>query len=104
MMLDSPSAGHGQGLISPRSSSRSPLYRVVWRWHFIAGLLVLPFMLSLAITGALYLFKDELDHAIYRAWDGLPAHTTPPLPRSVIVSQVQATTGSEVLQITEPAR
>ncbi|MBP0616472.1 PepSY-associated TM helix domain-containing protein [Jiella mangrovi] len=37
------------------------LYRAVWRWHFYAGLLVLPFMISLAITGGLYLFKDTLD-------------------------------------------
>ncbi|MEZ2128857.1 MULTISPECIES: PepSY-associated TM helix domain-containing protein [unclassified Sinorhizobium] len=46
---------------------RSPfdLYRVVWRWHFYAGLLVLPFMISLAVTGALYLFKDEIDAIVH---------------------------------------
>ena len=27
------------------------LYRAVWRWHFYAGLYVIPFMLMLAITG-----------------------------------------------------
>ena len=41
------------------------LYRAVWRWHFYAGLLVLPFMITLAITGGLYLFKDELDALIH---------------------------------------
>ena len=41
--------------------SASDLYRAVWRWHFYAGLLVLPFMITLAVTGALYLFKDEID-------------------------------------------
>jgi len=45
--------------------SASNLYRAVWRWHFYAGLLVLPFMITLAVTGALYLFKDEIDAAVY---------------------------------------
>ncbi|NIZ09269.1 PepSY domain-containing protein [Pseudooceanicola sp. HF7] len=41
------------------------LYRAIWRWHFIAGLVVLPFMLILAITGGIYLFKDEINDAAY---------------------------------------
>ncbi|CAN7296722.1 PepSY-associated TM helix domain-containing protein [Aminobacter sp. LjRoot7] len=45
--------------------STSNLYRAVWRWHFYAGLMVLPFMITLAVTGALYLFKDEIDTAVY---------------------------------------
>jgi len=45
--------------------SASNLYRAVWRWHFYAGLMVLPFMITLAVTGALYLFKDEIDTAVY---------------------------------------
>ena len=40
-------------------------YRTVWRWHFYAGLFVLPFMISLAVTGALYLFRDEFDNLIH---------------------------------------
>jgi uncharacterized iron-regulated membrane protein len=44
----------------------SALYRAVWRWHFYAGLLVLPFMILLATTGGLYLFKDEINGLIYR--------------------------------------
>jgi uncharacterized iron-regulated membrane protein len=45
--------------------SASDLYRAVWRWHFYAGLMVLPFMITLAISGALYLFRDEIDAAVY---------------------------------------
>lgn len=41
------------------------LYRAIWRWHFFAGLLVIPFMLNLAITGSLYLFKDEINDAFF---------------------------------------
>ena len=51
-------------LARPQSSS-SNLYRAVWRWHFYAGLLVLPFLISLALTGGLYLFKDEIDGLVH---------------------------------------
>lgn len=44
----------------------SGAYRAVWRWHFYAGLLVMPFLMLLALTGGAYLFKDEIDHAVYR--------------------------------------
>lgn len=47
---------------SARSSrDASDLYRAVWRWHFYAGLIAIPFLISLAVTGGLYLFKDEID-------------------------------------------
>lgn len=46
----------------PRPLAVSDLYRAVWRWHFYAGLLVLPFMITLSVTGALYLFRDEIDN------------------------------------------
>lgn len=41
-------------------------YRVVWRWHFYAGLFVIPFMLTLSLTGVIYLFKPQLDRLMYR--------------------------------------
>ncbi len=50
---------------NPGAAVPSPLYRAVWRWHFYAGLLVIPFLLNLAFTGGLYLFKDELNDLIY---------------------------------------
>ncbi len=37
------------------------LYRAIWRWHFYAGLFVLPFVLILSVTGAIYLFKPQID-------------------------------------------
>jgi len=36
------------------------LYRTIWRWHFYAGLLCLPFFILLATTGALYLYRAPL--------------------------------------------
>jgi len=37
------------------------LYRTLWRWHFYAGVFAIPFVIVLSITGALYLFKPQLD-------------------------------------------
>ncbi|WFR99166.1 PepSY-associated TM helix domain-containing protein [Rhizobium tumorigenes] len=50
---------------SATSTTHVSLYRAIWRWHFFAGLLVIPFMLNLAITGSLYLFKDEIADTFY---------------------------------------
>lgn len=40
-------------------------YRLVWKWHFLASLYVLPFMLILSITGGIYLFKPQIEEMIY---------------------------------------
>ncbi|RVQ50497.1 PepSY-associated TM helix domain-containing protein [Sinorhizobium meliloti] len=55
----------GQESTGAAVRSASDLYRAVWRWHFYAGLLVLPFMITLAITGALYLFHNEIDAIVH---------------------------------------
>jgi len=33
----------------------------LWRWHLVAGLVVCPFAILLAITGSIYLFKPQID-------------------------------------------
>ena len=40
-------------------------YNLAWRWHFYAGLFVAPFMILLALTGIVYLFKPQLDPLMY---------------------------------------
>lgn len=47
-------------------SASHRFYRTVWRWHFYSGLFVIPFMLVLATTGIIYLFKPQLDTLMYR--------------------------------------
>ncbi|WPP00471.1 PepSY domain-containing protein [Pseudomonas sp. HR96] len=48
------------------STSRISFYNLAWRWHFYAGLFVAPFMILLALTGLIYLFKPQLDPLLYR--------------------------------------
>ncbi|MGK6324580.1 PepSY-associated TM helix domain-containing protein [Sphingomonas sp. DT-51] len=78
------------------------LYRAVWRWHFFAGLLTLPFLLWLAVTGSLYLYKPELERAVYGDWLRAPAHGAP-LPAATLAARIEHATGGQVVQLLRPA-
>jgi uncharacterized iron-regulated membrane protein len=54
---------------APATSARA--YTLIWRVHFYAGLLCMPFVLWLSVTGALYLFKPQIDGWIDRPYDQL---------------------------------
>ncbi len=56
------SPSHSQTSQTPRDNR---LYAAVWRWHFYAGLITAPFLLILAITGAIYLFNDEINDLLH---------------------------------------
>ena len=83
--------------------SRS-LYAGVWRWHFIAGLLVLPFLVMMAITGGAYLFQPELDHLANSSLEDVPARSVGFAPPSVFIPRVEAGLNARVLQFSLPAR
>lgn len=51
----------------------STFYRTVWRWHFYAGLLVLPLVILLSLSGALFLFKPQVER-----WKNAPSTTCRP--------------------------
>jgi len=40
---------------------KSKLNAWLWKWHFIAGIISLPFVLLLSITGIIYLFKSDYE-------------------------------------------
>jgi uncharacterized iron-regulated membrane protein len=47
------------------TTSPSSGYRTLWRWHFYAGLFVMPFLIVLAITGTLYCFQPQIEPLLY---------------------------------------
>ena len=47
------------------TTQKVSFYNLAWRWHFYAGLFVAPFMVLLALTGIIYLFKPQLDPLMY---------------------------------------
>lgn len=52
-----------------KKSINQALYRSIWRWHFYAGIFCIPFVILLAITGAIYLFKPY-----YESWQEAQYH------------------------------
>jgi uncharacterized iron-regulated membrane protein len=80
------------------------LYAAVWRWHFIAGLLVLPGLVMMAITGGAYLFQPELDHLAYHKLEDVPARAAPMANPSAVIPKVETALQGRVLLITPPAR
>jgi uncharacterized iron-regulated membrane protein len=49
------------GTAPARPSSLPALYRAVWRWHFYAGLVVVPFLLVFAVTGLIMLYGNSIE-------------------------------------------
>lgn len=70
----------------PQSPNR--LYFAVWRWHFYAGLYVIPFLLMLAVTGLVMLGVSSMTEL-----NGERAHVTPGtalLPVSALQAAAEA--------------
>ncbi|AMY68368.1 PepSY-associated TM helix domain-containing protein [Frigidibacter mobilis] len=79
---------------TPRAASAA-LYNAIWRWHFIAGLVILPFVLILAVTGGIYLFKDEINDAAYgRLRFVEPAASAPLLASQISAAALEANPGT----------
>ncbi|MBA2870022.1 putative iron-regulated membrane protein [Anoxybacillus calidus] len=49
-----------------KESIYKDMYKAMWRWHFYAGIIFAPFLIMLAITGAIYLFKPQIESFLYK--------------------------------------
>ena len=85
-----------------KPGTNTGLYRRVWRWHFYAGLVCLPFILSLAITGALYLFHQQIDDVVY-ASTLLRPDDPATMPASTVVAAAVKAYPGQAVAITFPA-
>jgi len=81
---------------------RRGFYRSVWRWHFYAGLLVMPLLLVLALTGAVYLFHDEIEDAVHADLHFAPQRSAV-LPLSRLIAAARAAHPGEVTRIDLPS-
>jgi uncharacterized iron-regulated membrane protein len=73
-----------------RATALPGVYRAVWRWHFYAGLIALPFLVLLAVTGGLFLFRAELETLIHRDILRVEQQATPPRPPEALVAAALA--------------
>ena len=72
-------------------------YQTLWRWHFYAGLFVMPLLIVLAVTGALYCFKPQLEPLLYPQLLVVQPQTTARLDANeLLVAARQATPAGSV--------
>lgn len=69
-------------------------YRMLWRWHFYAGLFAIPFVLLLSITGAVYLFKPQIEAWQERSFDHLQLTGARTQPSQQVAAALAAVPGS----------
>jgi len=65
-------------------------HRLLWRWHFYAGLFVMPLLLVLAITGTLYCFQPQIEPLLYHDRMIVDARAEPRLTQQVLLAKAMA--------------
>ncbi|MDP9640779.1 putative iron-regulated membrane protein [Actinopolyspora lacussalsi] len=50
----------------PRARQRATIRPVLWRVHFLGGVLAAPILFAMAITGILYAWNPQLEHMLHR--------------------------------------
>ncbi len=82
--------------VNKPDNKSAKIYQLIWRWHFWAGLLVSPILIIVAITGALYVFKDEIERFIHSGHQFVEPMGTP-VPPSVLETKItEELPGSEL--------
>ncbi len=86
------------------SVADSALYRRVWRWHFYAGMICLPFLALMALTGALYLFKEPIESRVYAGLRFVDVTPGPTLDAESLVARAQAIVPGDAVRFIAPAQ
>ncbi len=77
-------------------------YRGIWRWHFHAGLLCIPFVIVLAVTGSIFLFKPQIDAFADRGVDSLALSDPRATGEQHIAAALASTAGSKLFAYEVP--
>ena len=91
----------------PSSVEREPgtrWYNMVWRWHFYAGLFCIPFVVWLALTGTIYLWRPQLETWLDRPYDRLPVAGQTASPDAQVGAALRAVPGSSLHRYVLPER
>lgn len=75
---------------------RAAPHRMIWRWHFYAGLFCIPFVICLASTGSIYLFRPQIEAWLDQPYRHL-AMDAPPARASTQVAAALAAVPGAVL-------
>ena len=76
-------------------------YRTLWRWHFYAGLFVMPWLMVLAITGTLYVFQPQIEPWLYHDRLIVAASSAPRLSEQILMERAAQAlpTGSQISSV-----
>ena len=69
-------------------------YNAIWRWHFYAGLFCIPFILVLSISGAIYLFKPQVEAVLDQPYNQLVITGKRATAESQVLAALAAVPGS----------
>ena len=75
-------------------------YRTLWRWHFYAGLFVMPFLIVLAITGTLYCFQPQIEPLLYPRLLVIEPQTAPRMTEDVLLARARAAMPANATAVT----
>ncbi|WP_027801457.1 PepSY-associated TM helix domain-containing protein [Paraburkholderia dilworthii] len=82
------------------STANSSGYRTLWRWHFYAGLFVMPFLIVLAITGTLYCFQPQIEPLLYPQLLVVESKGAPRAPDDVLLARARAAMPTNATAVT----
>ena len=85
-----------------RAGQASGFYTAVWRWHFYAGLFCIPFVIWLALTGTIYLWRPQIESWLDRPYDRLPVAGAPASPDAQVAAALRAVPGSTLHKYVMP--
>ena len=78
------------GRAMPPNAAPSRGYRTLWRWHFYAGLFVMPFLVVLAVTGTIYCFQPQLEPLLYPHRLVVVPQASPRLDEDTLLARARA--------------
>lgn len=88
--------------MADNTNNQKFFYRTIWRWHFYAGIFAIPFVIILALTGAIYLFKPYYEHWQERDYRGLQITGEQLAPNQQITAALAAIEGGKLLSYRLP--
>ena len=80
----------------PVANRQWPAYNTIWRWHFYAGLFCIPFILVLSVSGAIYLFKPQVEAALNAPYTHLALTGKPQTAAAQVQAALAAVPGSRL--------
>lgn len=79
---------------NPCDRATARRHRMIWRWHFYAGLFCIPFVLCLAVTGSIYLFRPQIEALLDRPYAGIATSTMRAAPSAQVRAALAAVPGA----------